>query len=271
MMSIFKVAVFCSLFSSILSAQTTIFTEDFQQGIPSDWTIVINDTNTVNPAVSEFAPGWISLPDPNNTSDTVAGATSYFTTPARADRWLITPAITLGAFGNYVSWQARSHDPSFAEDYLVLISKTDTQLASFTDTVALIPQELEDWTSHDAKIVDSLYHDSTVYIAFVIRSYDAFKLYLDDVVIRIEDPLSINELLSETEVVIYPNPARETLSFQSKSTIKSITIYSLQGQEIAHYQGDYLTKIDISTLNSGSYITIVETNSGIVQKRFMKE
>src|SRR3989338_1789757 len=68
--------VLSTCFLATVTAQTVVLDEDFQQGIPGGWTIVVNDTNTLDPSVIEFAPGWISLADPDNTTDTVAGANS---------------------------------------------------------------------------------------------------------------------------------------------------------------------------------------------------
>ena len=162
--------VLSTCFLATVTAQTVVLDEDFQQGIPGGWTIVVNDTNTLDPSVIEFAPGWISLADPDNTTDTVAGASSFFTEPAEADRWLITPALTMGAYGNYVQWNARSHDPSYPDGYYVMVSTTDTQISSFTDTVDTLGFENPDWTTRLVNLSDEGYTNQTIYIGFRLRS-----------------------------------------------------------------------------------------------------
>jgi len=83
-----------------------IFNEDFQQGIPANFTMLNLDLNAPNAQVSEFNASWITVLDPENPLDTLAAATSFFENPDTANRWLITPSISLGAFGNYLTWNA---------------------------------------------------------------------------------------------------------------------------------------------------------------------
>ena len=97
---------------SLVSAQgNVIFTTDFQQGIPPNFTMLDLDLNAPNAQVSEYTQPWISVTDPENFSDTVASATSYFETVDTANRWLITPAISLGAFGNYINGMLNHKTP----------------------------------------------------------------------------------------------------------------------------------------------------------------
>ncbi len=173
-------SIVLALFGLNVQAQTTILSTDFQQGIPANYSMVDNDGFTVNAAVSEFTATWISLPDPENPTDTVAATTSYFESADTASRWLITPPVSLGAFGNYISWNAKSHDPSFPDDYLVLISTTGTNLSDFTDTLGYVEQENFEWTNREVNLGSQGYVNQTVYFAFVDVTYDGFILYLDD-------------------------------------------------------------------------------------------
>ena len=115
--------------------QTDIFTTDFQSGIPVNYSIVNNDGLTPNSQVSNFSNAWIALQDPENNLDTIVGSTSFFEPEGTASRWLITPPFALGAYGNLIEWEAKSHDASFPDNYMILVSTTDNQISSFTDTV----------------------------------------------------------------------------------------------------------------------------------------
>ena len=261
----------CAFFGSFLTsltAQTTVLSEDFQQGIPSNWAVVINDAGTVDPSVSEFAPGWIALPDPQNPSDTVAGATSFFTTPVQSDRWLISPPITLGAYGNILKWEARSHDPSFPDGYIVVISTTDSLIASFTDTLKAVYPEDEFWTQHEVNLSDSGYMSQTVRVAFVLRTTDAFKLYLDDISMRIDDPVGIEEL-AQLNTVVYPNPSSKTIAFRGDQP-ERVVIYAATGSLVYDQQVNAGQNIDISALENGSYIIELRNTKGISRQRFIK-
>ena len=183
------------VFSFILMngiSQNILLSTDFQQGIPSAYSIVNSDNFTPDASMTDFLGqnAWIVLPDPENPSDTVAAATSFFETADSADRWLITPPLALASFGNFLSWNAKSHDPSFPDDYLVLVSTTDNQLASFTDTIGNIEQENFEWTNREVNLSTSGYNDSTIYVAFVLRTFDGFKLCIESLLKKIKGMFS---------------------------------------------------------------------------------
>lgn len=266
-LAIFSVLSTCFLTS--LSAQTVVIDEDFQQGIPGSWSIVINDTNTLDESViAEFAPGWVALPDPDNISDTVAGSCSFFTEPSGADRWLITPAFTVGSYGNFLAWKAKSHDPSYLDGYYVMISTTDSQTASFTDTLATVAFENPEWTEYRVDLSALDYLNQTIHVGFRLRSYDKFKLYLDSVNITINDPVGINEL-SETAIELAPNPATTSFFIQGEA-LESVQIIGLNGQVVLKQQISANQAIDISELLPGTYIVEVQTATGVGRERLVK-
>jgi hypothetical protein len=268
-----KKTVLCGVLSTCFltaaSAQTTILSEDFEQGIPGSWTIVINDTNTVDSSVVEFAPGWITLPDPDNPEDTVAGATSFFEEPAEADRWLISPAFTVGAYGNFLKWEARSHDPSWQDGYYVFVSTSDTQLSSFTDTIATIGFEQSEWMEWEVNLSDKGYNNQTIHIAFVLRSYDAYKLYLDDIHVRMEDPVGIEEMAAQPNIQLYPNPATDFVVVKGDQ-VGNVTIYTMNGKRVLHQQIVSGQQISVAHLQPGTYIVETQTANGIARKKLVK-
>lgn len=268
MKKIILCGAFIQALSAAASAQVVVYSEDFQSGIPSDWTIVVQDTSTVDPSVADFAPGWIAIADPENTADTVAGATSYFTVAAAADRWLITPAVTLNAYGNFIRWQGRSHDPSYLDGYYVLVSSTDTQISSFTDTVSIHAFENADWTEHEVNLSAEGYDNATIHVAFVLRSYDAFKLYLDDIEFRTEDPVGIEEQTA-AQVVLYPNPVSAGLTIKGNDVLR-VRITGTNGQTIIDQAVVSGQSVDLEMLESGAYLAAITTGSGTVYRRFIK-
>ena len=267
-----KIAIYGVLstcFLTSLSAQTVVIDEDFQQGIPGSWSIVINDTNTLDSTVIvQFEPGWVALPDPDNTADTVAGSCSFFTEPAGADRWLITPAFTVGAYGNFLAWKAKSHDPSYLDGYYVMISTTDNQTASFTDTLATVAFENSEWTEYRVDLSALDYINQTIHVGFRLRSYDKFKLYLDSVNITINDPVGIDEL-SAIAIELAPNPATTSFFIQGEA-LQSVQIIGLNGQLVLEQLISAEQPIDISHLVAGTYIVEVRTANGIGRERLVK-
>jgi hypothetical protein len=252
--------------SHALIAQVDLFVTDFQSGMPATYTIVDNDQLTPAAQVAEYTDAWIVVTDPNNPSDSVAASTSFFEPTGTADRWLITPSMNLGAYGNYIAWSARSQDASFPDSYRVLLSTTDNNIASFTDTLGFISGEFSDWTDRFVNLSTQGYANQTVYIAFVNVTENGFKLYIDDIHAWKEDPVSVDEI-SEEVVLLYPNPAKEYLHVSADNAVKTVEIYSMEGK-LEMTVSD--TNIDIQSLDAGVYTIRVYTSKSVSTQRFIK-
>ncbi len=72
---------------------------------------------------------------------------------------------------------------------------------------------------------------------------------------------------------VYPNPAENKLSINSKEIIEKITIFNLLGQEIRAYKVNFKSgKIDISALHKGAYFLNLKLINGIsVSKMIFKQ
>jgi hypothetical protein len=257
------VALFSCTFLLSANAQTVVFTEDFQSGIPATWTLIDNDGNTPAAAVSEYTEAWISKTDPDSAANQTASSTSFFDPSGTADRWLISPALSLSGFGNILSWKAKSHDASFPDGYFVLISTTGTEMVDFIDTMKIVSFELEHWTSHSVSLSDSGYNNQIVHIAFILRSADAFKLYIDDVELVNDDPSSVAERLAQNwQLSGFGNGEFNILI---DAEILNVQTTNLQGQEI----GTYDKNSNVLRLPSGYSIVSVETEHGLVRKQIV--
>lgn len=259
---------FFLLFFKIGNSQITLLSTDFQSGIPTNYSIVNNDGNTPYATMTEFIGqnAWISIQDPDSTSNIVAAATSYFESPDSADRWLISPQITLSSFGNYFSWKAKSHDPSFPDDYLVLLSTTDSLPSSFTDTIGSVEQENFEWTEREVNLSNLGLNDSSIYIAFVLRTYDGFKLYVDDVQVRGEDVTGLNESTVEY-FKVYPNPFSDVIQIDSDKNIESILIKDLNGKTLLETKEN---KINLDFLMNGYYFVVLNYDKQVFTFKVLK-
>lgn len=248
--------------------QITLLSTDFQSGIPSNYTILNNDGNTPFSTMAPFIDqeAWISFQDPDSSSNQVAASTSYFEAADSADRWLITPQITLSPFGNYISWNAKSHDPSYPDDYLVLLSTIGNSPADFTDTIGSVEQENFEWTYREVDLSNLGLNDSSIYIAFVLRTYDGFKLYLDDILIRGEDASNIEEK-EEILITVYPNPTNGILRVKTDLEVQKLEILSLRGELLS---STINFEINLAEFNVGSYILRATTSKGVSSKLIQK-
>lgn len=258
--------ILAGIFTSILfigGAQTVVLDANFDSGTDG-FTVVNQDNLTPNAQVSEFSDAWIRVADPDNTSDTVMGATSYFEPIGTADRWLISPQITLGAFGNALSWQAKSHDASYPDDYYVLISKTDNNPTSFTDTVGFIQEENDQWQTREVNLSNFQLDGESIYVAFVNRTNNGFKLYVDDVKVTKDDASSLEE--NELSFSIYPNPVNDVINISAEN-VENVVIYSSNGLKMIESEN---TSINVSKLNPGVYFLEISASNSVGIQKFIK-
>jgi len=254
------------VFATQIQAQTIILNTDFQQGIPTNYSIVDNDFNAPNSQVSNFTSAWIGTVDPEDSTNKVAAATSYFSLEDTASRWLITPALTLSSFGNFISWKAKSHDPSFPDNYMVLVSTTDNQISSFIDTIGDIEQENFEWTEREVNLSENGYNNQIIYVAFVNTTFDGYILYLDSIQARIEDPVGNSELNS-ISVKMYPNPTNDFCIIDCEKPIKSIALFDFEGRLITTIEEQ---TIDLRNYKSGIYFISLNIENQIITKRIVK-
>ena len=254
-----------SVVSMNMLAQTDIMFTDFQSGIPATYSVVDNDGLTPDASVSNFTDAWIAIEDPEFPGDQVAASTSFFAPTGTAHRWLITPPLTLGAFGNYIEWSARSQDASYPDDYLVLVSTTDDQLGSFTDTIGRVIEENFEWTDRTVDLSDEGYNNQTIYIAFVNNTENGFKLYLDDIRVWKDDQTGINEI-EELSAKVYPNPFHESIIVETAQEAV-INIYNSNGRLIITTTDK---KIKLSSYPNGVYYVNINTAEGVKTVKAVK-
>lgn len=254
--------------ASFAFGQTVVFTEDFQFGIPNVWQVRNLDGFTPDTAVAEYTQAYISKLDPSDTLNVnlTASSTSYFSPVGIANRWLISPGIQLGPYGNSVEWKAKSHDPSYPETYLVLVSKTDDLAASFTDTIGYVVQEYADWTTRTVNLSDLGFDNETIFVAFILQTDDGFKFYVDDFSISIEDPVGleekqVNQLRLKT---LDPSGLYE---IASETEIEELKVVDAQGRLIVQKSGKI---IDIRSEKSGIYFVQAKVGNDLFYSKLIK-
>ncbi|HIP36757.1 MAG TPA: T9SS type A sorting domain-containing protein [Crocinitomix sp.] len=245
-----------------LNAQITLIDEDFTSGIPASWTVVDVDGNIPNNSVSQFTSAWIGF---TTVFDTCAASTSYYENPASSEDYLITPQLNLLGGGNMLSWDAKSFDATFPDSYIVLISTTDTNPNSFTDTIVMIENESPYWTSYVYDLFDFGYANQGVYVAFKNVSTDAYILGIDNVKITTNDPLSVSKVKQSVLVKVYPNPTTSFLNIVTDNFLKA-QLFNISGQKVIETNKHVINVID---LPKGIYILRVTAIEGIIEKKIV--
>jgi hypothetical protein len=246
-------------------SQVDILVENFDAtSLPAGWTVVDNDGNTPHQSVSEYTNAWIYKEDPLNAGNGTFSSTSYFDPVDRADRWLITPQITLGAESNYISWKGLSGDASFPDSYKVMISTASNDIADFTDTLVVISSELPEWTERVINMDE--YANQTIHLAFVNTTFDGFKLYIDSVYVREQDPLSVDEYQAEVKTTkVYPNPVEQILKISGEN-MESTTIQNLAGEVVFESNTLVGNPVEVSEYPSGIYIVSIILSDGTIER-----
>ncbi len=268
-MKLLSVSLLALIFSISSRAQQIILNESFNSGIPSNWSIIDGDQFTVHPSVAEFQPAWIGLIDPFNVENKIAGSTSYFEPEGKAYRFLVTPQLNLGSYGNILSWRSMSHDPSFPDWIMVLVSKTGNSLADFTDTLFRLNNEFPYWTERSINLSDSGLVDMNVYLAFVNHTNQGFKLYVDDIKVEINNPLGTQSLAFD-QIRVYPNPIYGgSVQLKCELSVQQLSLLDLNGRMVKKLNPDSKT-ISLEGLQSGIYFLQVQTSKGIQTLRLQK-
>ena len=161
-------------FFGFASAQS--YSEDFNNGIPSNMMLIDNDGLTPYYATT-FTDAWIAYE--RATGDSMALSTSWYTPAGTSDDWMITPRINV-ASGDYLAWEAMAWSSSYADGYVVKLSPTgDSAMSSFTVTLLTVGAENDEWTGHTVDL--SSYAGTQVRIAFINNSNDKFVLSVDNI------------------------------------------------------------------------------------------
>jgi len=146
--------------------------EGFEGGIPENW-VVVNHGNNPGTFVSDNY-------DPHKGEKHVSLDAYDSAGPSEADDWLISPPVTVGE-GFFVSVWAKSDDPDYPDNLSLVLSATDTAVASFTITLAEIDEVPNAYTKYSFRIdtLEGVTAGENIYVGLHCTSNGSW-LYLDD-------------------------------------------------------------------------------------------
>ncbi len=164
-------------------ANSQVWSENFNSGIPSSWVKINVDGLTPNSAFNAAivsgltANAWMAWQ--RATGDSAALTTSWFTSAAVADRWLITPSFQVTNTNMVLSWEDFTADPSFPDNMEVLVSATaGTTTSAFTTSLYNASGATGDYERHGINL--GAYNGQTIRIAFRNHSNDKYLLFMDN-------------------------------------------------------------------------------------------
>ncbi len=91
--------------------------------------------------------------------------------------------------------------------------------------------------------------------------------------IKTEYALGLPQNANDQKLVLYPNPVTNELNISSLSNsivIEKISVYNLIGQLVKNVEGN-ARSIDMSDLNTGSYLIKITTDEGVIDRKIIKK
>lgn len=281
-----------------MNAQTVIFEDSFEtytdfaytNGTIGNWTVrdidlknsyTINGSQFPNQAVPKafivFNKQGITPTVPTSeqfdaySGNKVMACFNATTSPWNND-WLISPQVKLGTSANVVSFWAKPINELYGEEkFNVLVSTTDTNIASFTkvNTALVVTEPLVEYVQYSFNL--DAYAGKDVYIAIQCVSDDQFALLVDDFkVVGIVPTQSVSDVTKKA-VSIYPNPTAEVLNIDVNATINSADIYDLSGKLVRNVAVSSDNKVNVQDLQKGTYVLKVSTETGSTTHKFIKK
>ena len=231
-----------TFFAISLNAQ--IFSEDFNSGsIPSNFTTYDLDGSTIDPFLNSFMPTTASFVNVNYAGAIFAGSPSLFTPPGTADKWMVTPAISLSnnSVLKTLLFDVSSGDVAGMDGVEIYVSTTGNTPADFLATTALYnstgigePYIVQGWATRNIDL--TAYSGQTIYIAFRNNNYNKLVIGIDNI--------SVVELSDN-------NAELTSLNFPQYTTIP--TLVDIEGT-VTNVGGNTINSMDITwTDGTNSY------------------
>ena len=275
-----------------MQAQTTLFEDDFDSYTDfaitnvGNWTLTDVDQqitygftgatfqNAGDPMAFIVFNSTATTPPITPTADADWGArsgtkamTSFASQNQPNNDWMITPAITLGANGNELTFYAKAADNTFSNEVFdVAISTTDTQTSSFTTLLAnQVPTALT-WQKFTVNLDN--YAGQTVYLAINHKGNDQFGFQVDDFKV-VEGALSTDDKEFENFNYFVSN---NILNLNAKTNIEHAKVFNILGQQvITKTLAAQNAEIDLNNLNDGVYLVQVSIEGQLKSFKVIKK
>ena len=116
--------------ATIAYSQTTVLSENFNNGFPSGWQLIDNDNAAPynSPSVNFISDAFVIYEDYDSLGigDSILIATSWLDDSSiDADDYLILPSVTLGGGGNKLHFETKSIDQSYPDGIQLLYTFND--------------------------------------------------------------------------------------------------------------------------------------------------
>lgn len=257
-----------------MNAQTTVWSDDFNDSDISDWNLVDEDGDSFNWSVVQIqdAEGNPAVEAP--TPVLRSASWNSVIGPLTPNNWAISPAIDLTGASGLISlnWQAMAVDADYDEEnYTVYVGTVGTVADLLTSSTTFNENLAGVNTLTDRTLDISNFAGETVYIAFRHHgTTDIFTMEIDNVAVVAENIASVDTALAGS-FSVYPNPAKDVLNIANSigAEINTITVSDINGRTVKQFGS--VSQINISDLNAGVYFVNISSNEGSLTKKVVKQ
>ena len=261
---------------------TLPFSENFESSssVPANFTI-INPDLAEEWKISPTVGGWGNSSSSiflNNHSTTFIGESDYFVPPA-----LDFSSITNAEMYFDVAYKVSGSRNDTLKIYYstdcgvtkqLLYSKGGSSLASTLSTSgSYFTPPPSQWRT-DTVNLNALIGLAAVEIYFENISANGNVLYVDNINVYETLSVGISEI-SNSNLIIYPNPANRTITIESTTpSLQEVEIYNVMGKLVFRKtlsNNKTQENININHLTTGYYIIKIKTDNEIITKKLIKE
>ena len=183
---------------SYSNANSQIFSEDFNAGIPATFTLTDVDGTPAATNVASFSGSFTAQ---NIGGQDCAGSSSWLNPVGQADDWMATPMINIPTSTAPISlsFDAIAPDANYPDGVEVYVSTTGATPNDFLTSSAIYSTtgtgEASTWTTRSVDL--SNYYGQGIYIAFRNNSTDEYILGIDNII--------VSELLDDNAELVSAN------------------------------------------------------------------
>ncbi len=180
--------------------------------------------------------------DPNK----LMGSASTFTTPGKANDWMVTPQIKIYGTGAKLAWKAMAASNVKRDGYKVYVSTKGYAMEDFeTEPIFSIDAEVGGTLqSHEVSL--DKYAGQTIYIAFVNDSYDKYVLCVDD--IQVNGPAA-TEAQDRASFEVTTPLMTDTGKAQMSVNVKNLKTPTLDAVKVCYRVNNQVFSQDFTGLN----------------------
>lgn len=211
---------------------------------------------------------------PNNTNETIALSDPIDLTNAEGANVTFFARWDIENNFDYVQFEVSINGGSTWEPQCGKFTNLGSSNGSQPTNQPLYDGTQNSWVQEEIDLSD--YLGESILVRFQLVSdggQRADGFYFDDLVINTLDStvLSVNDLESNSNFVVYPNPVFEKLNIATQLSQYTVAVYNLQGQrviETSERSGN--SEIDYTRLAPGVYLMQIQSEAGIETLKIVK-